>query len=130
MFERATASLIAMAAVCAASAMAIFATGFALYALLLQWLTPAGSAACVAVFAALIAVGAAWYAKDRAERKRLEAEAEQAHAMAAMPSELSGFLADRPIATLAVSLIGGILAARNPGLVRDVLNALRAYGGR
>ena len=129
MFERATFSLIAAAATCAAAAMAVFATGFALYALMLEWLTPAGAAAVVAVVAALIAAVGAWLAKERAERRRLEADAQRAHFAGALPGELSGFLADRPLATLAVSLVGGLLATRHPGLVRDVLAAFRIHRG-
>ncbi|MGE0827735.1 MAG: hypothetical protein AB7O04_00085 [Hyphomonadaceae bacterium] len=123
MFERATASLIAISATCAAAALAVFAAGFALYALALSWLPPAGAAAIVAAVAAGFAGATAWLMRERAERRRLQAEAEGARMLGALPAELAGFLADRPIATLAVSLVGGLVAARNPTLLRDLLAA-------
>lgn len=125
MFDRLTSSLVTGAAICAASALAVFAAGFALYAVLLPYLSPAGAAGCVAAAAALLAAIVAWWSKERAERRRLEAEAEQAQLVGALPSEIAGFVADRPLVTLAISLVGGFLAARQPGLIREIISAFR-----
>ena len=130
MFERATASALILAALCSAVALAVFAGGFAVYAFAGAWLPPAGAAAVVTALAALLAAACAWAMKARADRQRLEALEEQARLMDALPNEAAGFLTDRPLVALAASLLGGVLAARSPNLVREVLAAFRVHNRR
>jgi hypothetical protein len=37
---------------------------------------------------------------------------------------------ERPIVTLAVTALGGLLAARHPTLARDLLSLVARFGGR
>ena len=124
MFERATASLAAIAAMCAAVALAVFAAGFAFYAVLFARFGPAWSAAAVAAAAVLVASVIAVILKVRADRMQLHAEVARANIVSLLPAEVRHFIADRPIATLAISLISGFLAARNPVLMRELVSVL------
>jgi hypothetical protein len=69
----------------------------------------------VALFALLMAL--------RARQREREAEIAQAAVADALPQfGLGEFARDRPIVTLAVTALGGLLAARNPTLARDLLS--------
>jgi hypothetical protein len=115
--------------------MAVFAAGFALYALLLAWLTPAGSAACLAAAAAGFAAIAGAILRGRVERRRLMEEVERARAAAAgpqplaasstAPEDISGWLSEHPLVAVAVSALGGFLATRHPTLAGEIIAALR-----
>jgi hypothetical protein len=126
MFERATASLIAIAAMCAATALAVAAAGFALYAALLPQLGPAWSATAVAGAAALAAAIIAVVLKLRADRKQLHAEVVGSNIVGLLPNQVRHFIADRPLATLLISVLSGFLASRNPALMRELVSALHA----
>lgn len=130
--DRAMAAVIATAAACAAAVMAVFALGFALYALLVPTVGPPGAAAIVALVAAF---GVALYALIvvlRARKRERDALALQARLADEDDSPLGlGALArERPIVTLAVTALGGLLAARHPTLARDLLSLVARFGGR
>jgi hypothetical protein len=124
MFERAAASLIAVSAMCAAAATAVVAAGFALYAALLVRFGPAWSAALVALAGAVVAAVLAVVLKLRADRRQLHADLVRTNIVGLLPAEARHFIADRPIATLAISLLSGFLASRNPTLVRELVSVL------
>jgi hypothetical protein len=134
MFDRAMATVISTAAASAAAVMAVFASGFAIYALIEPTAGPAGAAAIVALIATL---GVALFAlfvtmrnrKREVERER-EAAALQAQVMDEMPLGLGDIARERPIVTLAVTALGGILAARHPTLVRDLIGIVARFGRR
>lgn len=129
MMERLFEQVIAVAAIAAASALAVFAAGFALYALMLHWLPPAGAAAVVAGFAALFATGVAAFVRGRGERRKLMEEVARVRGLkSASPEDIAGWLGEHPLVTLAVSALGGFLATRHPTLAGEIIAALR--GGR
>lgn len=122
MFDRAVSRIVAIAAASAAAVMAVFAAGFSLYALIEPEVGAAGAAAIVALIAALIVALIALFASFRARRRERQAEEAGRDLAQALPMELLGdVVRERPLVTLAVTLVAGALAARNPGLVRDLV---------
>ena len=72
------------------------------------------AALCVALFALVMAL--------RARQREREAEIAQAAVAEALPTfGLGEFAKERPIVTLAVTALGGLLAARHPTVARDLL---------
>lgn len=128
MFERATDDVIALATVAAAAVMAVFAAGFAIFAGFRD--AGYGDAWAAAIVAALAALVVGIFATVAIVRKnaRDKAKAEQqARLMEQMPNGLSELARDRPIVTLAVSLLGGALAARHPNLARDLISIVARF---
>lgn len=121
MFENAFSRVVAVAAASAAAVMAVFAAGFALYALVVPVVGPPGAAAIVALVAALAVALFALFAALRAKKQEREHAEAQAQMLSNLPAELGDIVRDRPIASLAVTLIGGIIAARHPRLARDLI---------
>jgi uncharacterized membrane protein len=122
MFDRAVSRIVAIAAASGAAVMAVFAAGFSLYALIEPRVGAAGASAIVALVAALIVALIALFATFRARKREREAQAAGHDLAHALPVELLGdAVRDRPLVTLAVTLVAGALAARNPGLVRDLV---------
>jgi hypothetical protein len=130
MFDRAMASVISTAAASAAAVMAVFSSGFAIYALILPTAGPAGAAAIVALIATLGVAAFALFVTLRNKRREREAVALQAEVMDELPLGLGDIARDRPIVTLAITAVGGILAARHPTLVRDLIGIIARFGRR
>jgi hypothetical protein len=131
MFDRAMAGIIATAAACGAAVMAVFALGFSLYALIVPEVGAAGAAAIVALVAALGIALFALFAAYKRKQKEREAQALQAQLLEEAPMFGLGDIArERPIMALAVTALGGILAARHPTLARDLLSVVARFGGR
>jgi len=123
MLDRALTRIVAIAAASAAAVMAVFASGFALYALILPQLGSAGASAVVALAAALCVALFALAMAMRARQREREAEIAQAAVAEALPQfGLGDFARERPIVTLAVTALGGLLASRHPTLARDLLS--------
>lgn len=134
MFDRAVSSLISAAAASAAVVVCVVALGFALYALILPMLGPAGAAAVVALVAAL-AVGiyaliVTFRAQARERESRAAQSAAQSDIMGLVPLALGEFARDRPILIVIVGALATFLAARHPQMVREVLGVLSAWRGR
>lgn len=121
MFERATASLISTVVACASAALAVFASGFAIYALAAPSLGPAGAAAVVAGASALLVGAFALYAHVKAKEKARESAEAQSALLDSLPLGLGSLTRDHPLAALAATVIGGALAARHPRLARDLI---------
>ncbi|MBX9745933.1 MAG: hypothetical protein K2X34_03465 [Hyphomonadaceae bacterium] len=131
MFDRAMATVIATSAACAAAVMAVFSLGFALYALILPTVGPPGAAAIVALVATLGVALFALFAAYRRRQKEEEAAALQAQLLEQAPGLGLGDIArERPIVTLAITALGGLLAARHPALARDLLSLVARFGRR
>jgi len=130
MFDRAMTGLIAAAAACAAAAMAVFALGFALYALVVPEVGPAGAAAIVALMAALLVAVYALFATFAARKRERETQVAQAELLDELPMGLGDIARDRPLITLGITALGGILAARHPTLVRDLIHIVARFGRR
>jgi protein-S-isoprenylcysteine O-methyltransferase Ste14 len=127
MFDRAMAAVVATAAAVAAVVMIVFALGFALYALIVPEIGSAAAAAIVALVAALAVALFALAAALRKRKHEREAAIAQAQLMDDLPLGLSDIIRDRPLATLAVTALGGILAARHPTLMRDVIHIVARF---
>lgn len=121
MFDRAMAAVVATAAAAAAVVMIVFALGFALYALIEPNIGPAAAAAIVALASALVLSIFALIAALRKRQREREVEVAQAQLMDDLPLGLGDIARDRPLVTLAVTALSGVLAARHPTLVRDLI---------
>lgn len=130
MFDRAMAVVIATAAACAAAVMAVFACGFAIYALVLPTAGPAGAAAIVALIATLAVAGFALVIVLRSRARERQAAVAQAELMDDLPMGLGDIARDRPLVTLGITALSGLLAARHPTLVRDVISIIARFSGR
>lgn len=130
MFDRAMAAVVATAAAAAAVVMAVFALGFALYALIEPNIGAAGAAAIVALAAALVVAIFALIAALRKRKREQEAALAQAQLMDELPLGLGDIARERPILTLALTAVGGILAARHPTLTRDLIAIVARFGRR
>jgi protein-S-isoprenylcysteine O-methyltransferase Ste14 len=130
MFDRAMAAVVATAAASAAVVMVVFALGFALYALIEPNVGAAAAAAFVALAAALVVAIFALIAALRAKKREQEAAVAQAQLMDDLPLGLGDIARERPILTLGITAISGLLAARHPTLVRDLIAIVARFGRR
>jgi len=120
-------AVIVAAAAGAAAVLVVFAAGFALYALVEPELGAAGAAGVVALVAGLGLVIFALIVQHRA-RKEAEAAALLAAQQAEqLPFGLGELTRDRPIVALALTAVSGIIAARNPNLVRDLMQIVGRF---
>lgn len=127
MFDRAMSAVIATAAAAAAAVLTVFAAGFALYALLEPDLGAAAAAAIVALSAALCIAIFALIATMRAKKREREAAVAQAQLMDELPMGLGDIARDRPLVTLGVTALAGLVAARHPTLVRDLIHIVARF---
>lgn len=125
MFDRALGSLISITIVCAAAALAVFAGGFAVYALAAPYVGAAGAAAIVAGIAALVVAIFAVVRLISGKAKEDEAKAAQAELSSAMPEPFRGLMKKHPAVAIAATIVGGLVAARNPRIIRELVMALR-----
>lgn len=134
MIDRALTAAIATAAAAAAAVLVVFAAGFALYALLEPLIGPAGAAAAVAFTAALGLGIFALITQQRARQREREAALARAQMEAEMaeqlPFNLGAIARDRPLVMLALTAVSGIVAARNPALVRDLSALIGRFTAR
>jgi protein-S-isoprenylcysteine O-methyltransferase Ste14 len=130
MFDKAMAAVIATAAACAAAVLAVFATGFALYALTAPSVGPAAAAAIVALVAALGVALFALVVAQRARKREHETAVAQAELLDELPMGLGDIARERPLLTLGITALGGILAARHPSLVRDLIGIVARFSRR
>jgi len=105
----------------------VFALGFSLYAFLEPQVGAPAAAAFVALSAAVIVLAFALFLAWRKRRHEREAAVAQAQLMDDLPLGLGDIVRDRPIVTLAVTALGGLLAARHPTLVRDVIHIVARF---
>jgi hypothetical protein len=130
MFDRAMAAIVATAAASAAVVMVVFALGFALYALIEPSVGPAAAAAFVALAAALAVALVALIAALRKRKREQEAAIAQAELLDELPMGLGDIARERPLVTLGVTALAGLLAARHPTLVRDLIAIVDRFGRR
>lgn len=130
MFDRAMAAVVATAAASAAVVMVVFALGFALYALIEPAVGAAAAAAFVALAAALTVTVFALIAAYRARKREREAAVAQAQLLDELPLGLGDIARERPLITLGVTALGGLLAARHPTLARDLIAIVARFGRR
>ncbi|MGD9967115.1 MAG: hypothetical protein AB7T59_11380 [Hyphomonadaceae bacterium] len=124
------AAVVATAAASAAVVMVVFALGFALYALIEPAVGAAAAAAFVALAAALTVTVFALIAAYRARKREREAAVAQAQLLDELPLGLGDIARERPLITLGVTALGGLLAARHPTLARDLIAIVARFGRR
>lgn len=113
-------NVVAVAVLAAAGAVAVVAAAFALYALLCDYLHPAGAAAIVAGAAALgLALGA--LAMLRKANPPKPAAADES-----LTARLIGMARERPVVAVAAAVAVGVIAFRNPKLVAALMTGLMA----
>ncbi|MEZ5996533.1 MAG: hypothetical protein R3C25_12370 [Hyphomonadaceae bacterium] len=130
MFDRAMAAIVATAAASAAVVMAVFASGFAIYALIEPQVGAAGAAAIVALVATSAVSVVAVATVLRSRKREQEAAVAQAQLLDDLPLGLGDIARDRPLVTLGVTALASLLAARHPTLVRDLASILTRFGRR
>lgn len=130
MFDRAMAAVITTAAAAAAAVLVVFASGFALYALIEPEVGAAAASAIVALAAALLIAVFALITTLRARKREQEAAVAQAQLMDELPMGLGDIARDRPLITLGITALGGLLAARHPTLMRDLIHIVARFGRR
>ncbi|MBC7769132.1 MAG: hypothetical protein H7124_10130 [Phycisphaerales bacterium] len=130
MIDRAMTAVIATAAAAAAAVLVVFGAGFALYALLEPITGVAGAAALVALAAALALVIFALIVQQRARKREAEAALAAARLAEEHPLGLGDIARERPLVTLAITAVSGLIAARNPGLIRDLMQVVTRFGRR
>ena len=130
MFDRAMATVVATAAACAAVVMAVFAIGFSIYAVLVPYTGEPGAAAIVALIAALAVAIFALFATLRARKRERETQVAQAELLDELPLGLGDIARDRPLMTLGITAAAGLLAARHPTLVRDMIHIVARFSRR
>ena len=122
--ERTALAIAAAAATAAAAALCVWASGFALFAFVAPAIGDAAAGAVVAAAAAgaLLVVGvySSRKAKEKAHERTVTAAVEHSEPLRVV----ADMVRDRPLVALGVSLVAGLIASREPGLVREIAGAL------
>jgi len=110
--RRVTFALLAAAVLSASAAVCVVALAFALYALVLPSVGPAGASAIVAGVAALLIALAALglFLAARPRRRRIEPAA-----ASGATARVIDFLREKPWVAISAAIGAGLLAVRNPG---------------
>lgn len=117
-------ALAAAAATAAAAALCVWAAGFALFAALAPSIGDAGAGAVVAVAAAGLLVAAGVYSARKSKQKK-EERREVSTVVHHEPMHMvADVIRNRPMIALGVSIVAGLIASRQPGLVREIAGAL------
>ena len=114
-------SLVATAAALAAAAsVAVVAAAFAFYALLREYLSPAGAAAVIALGAAVLAGVLAFVAFRVVKPRPLRRDEEN------ITTRLIDLARDKPIIAAGAAVAAGLILLRNPGVVTSAVTAFMA----
>ena len=84
----------------------------------------------VALASALLVAVYAVVATLRARKRERETAVAQAELMDELPLGLGDIARDRPLLTLGITALGGLLAARHPTLARDLLHIVARFTRR
>ncbi len=126
MFDRALGTIATAALIGASVTLAVFAAGFAVFALAEPLLGAAGAAALVAALGAAIVAGAAALRMMRVENQAREMRNAQSELTALIGDQFKSVLEKHPLAAVGATALAGFLAARNPQVVRELVQAFRA----
>ncbi len=118
MIQRIVSLTAAVAAIAAAAGVCVVALAYALFALVREWLTPAGSAAVVALAFAVIAVIIALIAL-RKTRPKPQPEASPVERLVELARQ-------KPLLAAAGIIGASFIAVRNPGMVATLIMGLMA----
>ncbi|MDP1911356.1 MAG: hypothetical protein Q8K85_23910 [Hyphomicrobium sp.] len=126
--RRTTFAFVAVAAFAAAAALAVWAAGFALFAFTEPLIGAPAAAGVVSAIAAVSVALFAWHSAGKAEEKSAQVEVVQSVASpltAVAPLELvAAAFRERPLVSLGLTVLAGVVASRQPHLVREVAGAL------
>ncbi|MEJ0022597.1 MAG: hypothetical protein WDN76_03555 [Alphaproteobacteria bacterium] len=114
-------AIAALAALVAASALLVWASGFALYFAFLDRVGPAGAAGIVALVDLFLIVLGFGIARLMSALKHKEEEEEEEEAPPSILGLFGDAIKEKPILTLAVSALTGFAAIKNPSLFRDLI---------
>jgi hypothetical protein len=108
----------AVAAIAAAAGVCVVALSYALYAVMREWLTPAGAAAVVALVFAILAVVIALVALGKTKPKP-QPEASPVERLVELARQ-------KPLLAAAGVIGASFIAVRNPGMVATLVMGLMA----
>jgi uncharacterized PurR-regulated membrane protein YhhQ (DUF165 family) len=118
LIQRIVSMAAAVASIAAAAGVCVVALSYALYAVMREWLTPAGSAAVVAAVFALLAVLIALVALRKA-RPKPQPEASPVERLVELARQ-------KPLIAAAGIIGASFIAVRNPGMVATLVMGLMA----
>ena len=121
-FEKTLMTLAAAAAIAAAAAVAVVSAAFALYAVLVPLVTPAGAAAIVSAVAALIVAFAGMLAARKVEGHRAHQQAQRQGGLD-VAGKVVEIVRERPLMSIGLGLAAGVFALKNPGLTATLAKA-------
>jgi hypothetical protein len=108
----------AVAAIAAAAGVCVVALAYTLYAVVREWLTPAGSSAVVALAFAVVAVVIALIMSGKS-RPKPKADASPVERLVELARQ-------KPLIAAAAVIAGSFIAVRNPGMVATLVMGLMA----
>jgi hypothetical protein len=114
-------AIAALAALVSASALLVWASGFALYFTFEDRFGPAGAAGIVALVDLLVIILGFGVARLITVLKNKEEEEEEEEAPPSILNLFGDAIKEKPILTLAVSALTGFAAIKNPSLFRDLI---------
>lgn len=114
----------AVAAMAAAAGVCVVAAAFAIYALLREYLTPAGASAALAVGAAVIAAILAFVTFRKAQPRPLRRDEEN------LTTRLFDLAREKPLIAAGAAVAAALVLLRNPGVVGAAVSAAMASRAR
>lgn len=114
-------AIAALAALVAASALLVWASGFALYFSCVDRFGPAGAAGIVALVDFLVIALGFGVARLMSAMKQKEEEEEQEEEAPSILNLFGDAIKDRPLMTLGVAALTGFAAIKNPTIFRDLV---------
>ena len=121
--QRVVAAVIAATSAAVAAVVVIVSAIYAVFALLVNYVSAAGATAIIAGAIAVVLMGVALAFRQRAKAPKLKTSSVSAPADVSVSERLLGLAQDKPIVAATAAVAAGLLAWRNPKLVGTVLRA-------
>lgn len=126
--RRTTFAIVAVAAFAAAAALAVWAAGYAIFAYTQPLIGAPAAAGVVSAISTVAVALFAWASAGKTEEKTTKAEVVQSVASPLAALAPLGLVAtafrERPLISLGLTVLAGVVATRQPQLVREVAGAL------
>lgn len=122
--KKALSVVAAVAAMAAAAVVCVVAAAFALYALLRDYIGPAGAAAAIAVGAAILTAILAFVLFRKAQPRPLKPEEQN------LTTRLFDLAREKPVIAAGAAVAAGLVLLRNPGVVGAAVSAAMASRAR
>jgi hypothetical protein len=114
----------AIAAMAAAAGVCIVAASFAIYALLREYLNPAGASAAIAIGAAVLAAILAFATFRKAQPRPLRRDEQN------LTTRLFDLAREKPVIAAGAAVAAALVLLRNPGVVGAAVSAAMASRAR